>query len=75
MHCEWVRSDVDGCEWVRMGALGHRMHGGGMETRQEEAKMNLQGIFQWLWPGKFPRTSCFCEFGKKWCEWVQMGIY
>ena len=28
MQCKWVRSDVDGCEWVRMGALGHRIHGG-----------------------------------------------
>ena len=26
IECKRVRNDADGCEWVRMGALGHRRH-------------------------------------------------
>ena len=40
MQCKWVRSDVDGCEWVRMDALGHSMHGG----HRNKARTDKNGL-------------------------------
>ena len=63
------------CEWVRMGADGCVGVPKARET-QKEVKQGSFGVLQdriWsLWPGKFPRTSCFWVFDKKWCRWVQV---
>ena len=53
----------------------------GVHKAREAQKQGKQGSFRvsqvrnWVpWPGKFPRTSCFGYFRKKWCEWVQMDV-
>ena len=47
----------------------------------EETKVVMYSIFLVLWPGKFPRTSCFLMSDKKvvWMgaggyKWVCMGV-
>ena len=47
--------------------------GGGIKRSQEESKVVAQGIFSAVWPGKFPRTSCFAMAGKKWRRWMLTG--
>ena len=60
MHCEWVRSDVDGCEWVRMGALGHRMHGGAW--KQDRKRQNeLVGHISVVMAGEISPDIMFWE--------------
>ena len=56
---------VDGC----LGVQGARE---GMNTGHEETKMVKMGGFSYLWPGKFPGTSCFLSFDKKTniCMWM-----
>ena len=52
--------DTNGCKWVCMGMLGCR----DTELQQNEEmrdKMGKQVMNVTLWPGKFPRTSCFFE--------------
>ena len=48
---------IDGCRWVRMGALGPRGHG---EHKSKVIRGHLGSQSKdriWvLWPGKFPRT-------------------
>ena len=65
---KWVRIGADGCV-VAQGARGTQKQGKRRAFRVSQAR-------NWVvWPGKFPRTSCFGEFAKKWCGWVQMGVY
>ena len=56
--CEWVLMGADGCVGV-WGAPGTHKQG----------KLGVLGVSQdliWVpWPGKFPRTSCFCRLGAK----------
>ena len=39
-----------------MGAVGSEARGG-RKTRQTEAQMVAQGMFDTLWPGKFPKKK------------------
>ena len=63
-------------KWVGMGAHGCVGTHNAWAT-QKQGKKGVLLVSQtkiWvLWPGKFPRTSCFGVFGKKWCGWLQMG--
>ena len=56
--CVWVRVGEYGC----VGVQGARE---GMNAGHEETKMVKMGGFSYLWPGKFPGTSCFLSFDKK----------
>ena len=67
-RCKWVRMDADGCIRAQ-GTWESQKQGTQAEFMVTQARICV------LWPGKFPRTSCFCNFGKKWCEWVQIGAY
>ena len=62
---------VYGFVWVRWGA-GARVD---TKTRQAETKMTVHDIVLALWPGKFPRTSCFLRSGVKSHKYTQMGSY
>ena len=48
---------ADRCAWVRLDAGDM----GGHKTRQTETKPFVHDMFVALWPGKFPRTSCFAK--------------
>ena len=61
---------ADGYGWVRCG-IGAQAD---TKTRQAYRKMVMQDTIWALWPGKFPRSSCFGVFDKKWCVWVQVGF-
>ena len=60
-----------GFEWVRRGA-GAR---GDTKTRQAETKIVVQDMFLILWPGKYPRTSCFFRSDVESHKCTQMGSY
>ena len=68
-RCKWVRMGVGGC----VGTWGTR---GTTKTRQEETKMAVNHMVWVIWPGKFPRTSCFAKKNEKKCMddsgWVRM---
>ena len=58
---------ADGCRWVRMrayGCVGAQATWQNMKTRQKETKTVAHGVVLALWPGKFPRTSCFAKKSK-----------
>ena len=76
MHCEWVRSDVDGCEWVRMGALGHRMYGGAWKQGRKRQKWTCRAYFSGYGRGNFPGHHVFASLAKSdvsGCRWVYIG--
>ena len=56
----------DGCVGVQ-GARGTQKQG------KQGTFMVSQARIWDLWPGKFPRTSCFGRVGKKWYGGVKMG--
>ncbi|MAA69220.1 MAG: hypothetical protein CL915_10775 [Deltaproteobacteria bacterium] len=56
--------DVDGC----VGAQGTR----GAQKQGKKGTFRAKQALIWaLWPGKFPRTSCFVMV---WRIWVCMGV-
>ena len=60
---KWVQMGVDGCDIV-CKARGTQKQGKRGAFRVSQAR-------NWvLWPGKFPRTSCFGRLGQKCQEWV-----
>ena len=63
---ECSQMDVNGCGWAHLAW-------GDIKRSQEESKMVTQGIFSALWPGKFPRTSCFAMADKKWRRCMLTG--
>ena len=65
-RCKWVWMGVDGCVRVQ-GVQGTQKQDNWGSFRVSQTRIWV------LWPGKFPRTSCFDEFVKKWYEWVQIG--
>ena len=77
MKCR-VRTGGNRCKWVWMGVDGCISAWGACKT-QKQGKRRAFSVSQarnWVvWPGKFPRTSCFGQFGKKWYGWVQMVVY
>ena len=71
-----VRTGENRCKWVWMGVNGCVRVQGVQETQKQDnwgsSRVSQTRIWV-LWPGKFPRTSCFGGFVKKWFGWVQMG--
>ena len=75
MKC-WVLTGENRYKWVCMGADGCV----GSQGARGIQKQGKRGVFRvaqvriWvLWPGKFPRTSCFWRFGEKCKKRVRMG--
>ena len=67
----------DGCAWVLWGAGGisntkSRQAGDIYGVSDQDLTPMVMAWCHMIWPGKFPRTSCFGVFDKKWCGWVQM---
>ena len=60
---------ADRCGWVRWGAGGM----GDTKTMYSETKTLVQSLIRALWPGKFPRTSCFTKQKQKWNGRLRMG--
>ena len=57
-----VQTGVNRCKWVRMGADGCVRVQGAQEAQKqgkERQKWSCMTCLLPLWPGKFPRTSCF----------------
>ena len=67
-----------GYVWMFMGAdgcFGVQGHGKTWKQGKQRQKILEKGIFTALWPGKFPRTSCFLLFGGNPRICTQMDIY
>ena len=63
---KWVRIGADGC----VGTQRAR----GTQKQGKRKAFRVSQVRIWVvWSGKFPRTSCCDDFGKKWYEWVQIG--
>ena len=66
-RCKWVCMGADGCDGTQ-GAWGTQKQG-----RQTTFRV-LQVRIWVLWPGNFPRTSCFGDMCEKCYAWVQIGV-
>ena len=65
---KWVWMGVDGC----VGAQGAR---GAQKQGKKGTFRPWQTLISALWPGKFPRTSCFWWYGLYGFLWVWEGVY
>jgi hypothetical protein len=61
-----------------MGLVYARWKEGSMGNPKQctgKQKWSCNDLILVLWPGKFPRTSCFSKIVKNECERLQMGAY
>ena len=61
-----------------MGLACARWEEGGMRDPRQctgKQKWLCNDLILTLWPGKFPRTSCFSKIVKNECVWVHMDLH